>query len=149
MKALLRVVLIIVGLAILIFSALGVFWPWDKLVSLGKECFDLSVPTALTSPITVYIFRAMCVTYVWAGFLFLLCASNPVKYLALIRSLALASLCVGLTCILVGVKLGLPIKPVLFCDGIPCMVAGILIWTLSTGAVQKPEDAAPPAQSVT
>ena len=148
MKALLRVVLILVGLLTLIPSVLGIVWPWDKLVSLGKEYFDLSVPTAFESPITVYIFRAMCVTYVWAGFLFLLSASNPAKYLVLIRSLALASLCVGLTCILVGVKLGLPIKPVLFYDGIPCLVAGILIWTLSIVAVQKPEDVAPPAQSV-
>ena len=148
MKALLRVVLILVGLLTFIPSALGIVWPWDNLISLSKKYFELTLPLAVESPITVYIFRAMCVTYVWAGFLFLLSASNPVRYLALIRSLALASVCVGLTCILVGVKLNLPIKPVLFCDGIPCLVAGILIWTLSSGAVQKPEDVAPPAQSV-
>ena len=149
MKALLRVVLILVGLLILIPSVLGIVWPWDNLISLSKKYFELTLPLAVESPITVYMFRAMWVTYTWAGFLFLLCAGNTAKYLVLIRTLALASMCVGLTCIFVGVKLGLPMKPVLFCDGIPCLVAGILVWTLSSAAEQKPEDVALPAQSVT
>lgn len=144
MKTLLRVVLIIVGLVILVFSLPGVFWPWDELASLAKKYFDLSVPTALESPVVVYMFRAMCVTYVWAGFLFFLGASNPAKYLVMIRSLALACVCVGLSCILVGIRLGMPMKHVLLWDGIPCLVAGILIWTLSIPLGREPAQAVPP-----
>ena len=104
------------------------------------------MPSAVTSPITVYMFRAMCVTYAWAGFLFLLAAANLPKYLVLIRTLALASICTGLACILVGTKLDLP-SLVYLGDGVSCLVAGVLIWTLGIPLGRQPAQAVPPTQS--
>ena len=146
MKTLLRIVLIVVGLALLISSVWLLVWPWEKLASSAQERFGLVVPSAVESPITVYIFRAMCITYAWAGILFLIGAADPLKYLALIRTLALTSVSIGLVCLLVGVNVGLPIKPVLFCDVIPSLVAGVLILALSGGINQEPAKAAPPTQ---
>jgi len=146
MKTLLRIVLIVVGLLTLVFSLAGIFVPWQNIVA-WMSTWNVTLPAAPDSPITVYMFRAMSVTYAWAGFLFLLAAADPPKYLALIRTLALALVCVGLACILVGVKVGLPMKPVLFCDGIPCLVAGVLIWTLSIPLGRQPAQAVPPTQS--
>ena len=128
MKAL-RVVLIIVGLATLIPSVIGLVMPWGKLVGFW-ESFGLTVAPETEGSLMVYMTRAFCMTMAWAGFLFLLSAADVIKYLALIRSLALASVCVALTCILVGVKLGIPAKAYLI-DGIFCLAAGGLIWTLS------------------
>ena len=145
MKALLRVVLIVVGLLTLLPSLAGIFVPWQRIIDV-VGWWQVTLPAVADSAITVYIFRTMCVTYAWAGFLFLLAATNPPKYLVLIRTLALASICVGLTCILVGTKLALPAWGYL-ADGIFCLVAGILIWTLSTATGQTPAQAAPPEQS--
>ena len=145
MKAL-RIVLIIVGLLTLIFSAMGVFVPWETMISWAKS-WNVQFRPAVESPITVYLFRVGCVTWAWAGVLFLVAAVNPVKYLALIRSLALACVCLGLTCILVGVKLDLPAKGYLI-DGVFCLVAGGLIWALSTlGGQQHARLQAPPAEA--
>ena len=145
MKVLLRLVLIIVGLLTLLPSIAGIFIPWQRIIDLVGR-WQVTLPAVTDSAITVYIFRAMCVTYAWAGFLFLLAAANPTKYLVLIRTLALASICVGLTCILVGTKLAIPAWGYL-ADGIFCLVAGILIWTLSTAIGEKPAQVAPPEQS--
>ena len=106
MKAL-RVVLIVVGLATLIPSLIGLFMPWDRLVDFW-ETFGLKVAAETEGNLMVYMLRGLCMTMVWAGFLFLLSASDVIKYLALIRSLAVACVCVGLTCILVGVQMGIP-----------------------------------------
>ena len=145
MKAMLRVVLIIVGLVTLLPSLAGIFVPWQRVIDLFNF-WQVTLPSVAESPITAYMFRAMCVTYAWAGFLFLLAAANPPKYLVLIRTLALASICVGLTCILVGTKLGIPAWGYL-ADGIFCLLAGTVIWTLSTAIGQTPAQAAPPEQS--
>jgi hypothetical protein len=129
MKAL-RVVLIIVGLVTLIPSLVGLFLPWGTLVCFwGKFGVKASVETE--GSVLVYMTRAFCVTLVWAGALFLLAAKDVSKYVCLIRSLALASVCVGLTCIVVGVRVGIPTIAYLG-DGIFCLVAGGLIWTLSS-----------------
>ncbi len=137
MKALLRIVLIVVGLGLLILSVVALVCPWECIVANYLNWFSLILPSAVVSPITVYMFRAMCITYAWAGFLFLLGVTNPLKYLALIRVLALASVCTGLTCILVGSKLDLP-PLVYWSDGVSCLVAGILIWTLSIPLGREP-----------
>ena len=146
MKAPLRTVLIVVGLLLLILSVVVLVSPWENIVVSCRDWFSLILPSAVVSPITVYMFRAMCVTYAWAGFLFLLAAGNPLKYLALIRVLALASICTGLACILVGSKLDLP-PLVYWGDGVSCLVAGILIWTLSIPLGRPPAQVAPPTQS--
>ena len=145
MKTLLRIVLIVVGLLTLVFSLAGIFVPWQNIVA-WMSAWNVTLPAAPNSPITVYMFRAMCVTYAWAGFLFLLAATNLPKYLVLIRTLALASICTGLACILVGTKLDLPFL-VYLGDGVSCLVAGILIWTLSIPLGRQPPQAVPPTQS--
>jgi len=123
MKAL-RIVLIIVGLVTLIPSLVGLFLPWGTLVCIwGKFGVEASVETE--GNLMVYMTRAFCVTLVWA--------KDVIKYVCLIRSLALASVCIGLTCILVGVRVGIPTAAYLI-DGIFCLVAGGLIWTLSSPA---------------
>ena len=128
MKAL-RVVLIVVGLVTLIPSVIGLFVPWEKLVCLWGA-FGLEVGGETEGSLMVYMTRAFCVTLAWAGALFLLASKDVGKYVCLIRCLALASVCVGLTCILVGVRIGIP--PLAYLgDGIFCLVAGGLIWTLS------------------
>ncbi|NIA08041.1 MAG: hypothetical protein GWP14_10500 [Actinobacteria bacterium] len=129
MKAL-RVVLIIVGLVTLIPSVIGLFLPWEKLVCIWGA-FGIEVARETEGSLLVYMTRAFFATLAWAGVLFLLAATDVNKYLALIRSLALASVCVGLTCILVGVNIGIPSMAYLG-DGIFCLVAGGLIWTLSS-----------------
>jgi len=145
MKALLRIVLIVVGLLTLAFSLAGIFVPWQNIVD-WMSTWNVTLPAAPDSPITVYMFRAMCVTYAWAGFLFLLAAADLSKYLVLIRTLALASICTGLACILVGSKLDLP--PLVYLgDGVSCLVAGILIWTLSIPLSRQPAQVVPPTQS--
>lgn len=144
-KNLLRIVLIIVGLFTLAFALVGIFVPWQNIVALLSSQ-NITLPTAVDSPVVVYMFRGMLVVYAWAGVLFLLSASDPVKYLALIRILAWGSVSVGLTCILVGIRVGLPIKPILFGDAMPCLVAGILIWTLSLPSGQKSAKDVPPTQ---
>ncbi len=145
MKALLRFVLIVVGLLTLLPSVAGIFVPWQRIINV-VSWWQVTLPAVAKSEITVYLFRVMCVTYAWAGFLFLLAAANPPKYLVLMRTLALASICVGLACILVGTKLAIPAWGYLT-DGIFCLVSGILIWTLSTTIGQTPAQAAPPEQS--
>ena len=144
MKALLQIVLIVVGLLLLILSVVVLVCPWENIVANCQNWFSLILPSAVVSPITVYMFRAMCVTYAWAGFLFLLAAANPLKYLALIRVLALASICTGLACILVGSKLDLP-PLVYWSDGVSCLVAGILIWTLSIPLGREPAQQTEPS----
>lgn len=129
MKAL-RVILIIVGLITLIPSVIGLFMPWEKLVCIWGA-FGLEVAGETEGSLMVYMTRAFCATLVWAGALFLLAASDVNKYLCLIRILALASVCVGLTCILVGVNIGISTVAYLG-DGIFCLVAGGLLWTLSS-----------------
>ncbi len=143
MKTLLRIVLIVVGLLTLAFSLAGIFVPWQNIVA-WMSTWKVTLPAAPDSPITVYMFRAMCVAYAWSGFLFLFAAANPLKYLALIRVLALASICSGLACILVGSKLDL--RPLVYWgDGVSCLVAGILIWTLSIPLGREPgQQAVPP-----
>ena len=136
MKTRLRIVLIVVGLLTLVFSLAGIFVPWQNIVA-WMSTWNVTLPTALKSPITVYMFRAMSVTYAWVGFLFLLAAADPPKYLALIRTLALASICTGLACILVGTRLDLP-SLVYLGDGVFCLVAGVLIWTLSIPLGRQP-----------
>ena len=131
MKAL-GVVLIIVGLVTLIPSVIGLFMPWEKLVCVWGA-FGLEVANETEGSLMVYMTRAFCVTLAWAGALFLLGASDVNKYLCLIRSLALGSVCVGLTCILVGVNISIPTVAYLG-DGLFCLVAGGLIWTLSSPA---------------
>ncbi len=145
MKTLLRIVLIVVGLLTLVFSLAGIFVPWQNIVAC-MSAWNVALPAVPDSPITVYMFRAMCVSYAWAGFLFLLAAADPPKYLALIRTLALASICTGLACILIGSKLDLP-SIVYLGDGISCLVAGVLIWTLSIPMGRQPAQAVPPTQS--
>ena len=140
MKAL-RVVLIVVGLVTLIPSVIGLFLPWEKLVCLWGV-FGLEVAGETEGSLMVYMTRAFCVTLAWAGGLFLLSAKDVKKYLVLIRSLAVASVCVGLTCILVGVNVGIPTLAYLG-DGIFCLVAGGLIWTLSCQTSSKCGEAAP------
>ncbi len=136
MKNLLKIVLIVVGLLTLVFSLAGIFVPWQNIVA-WMSTWNVTLPAVPDSPITVYMFRAMSVICAWAGFLFLLAAANPPKYLVLIRTLALASICTGLTCILVGSKLDL--RPLVYWgDGISCLVAGVLIWTLSIPLGQEP-----------
>ena len=137
MQTLLRIVLIILGLLILGFALAGIFVPWRNVV-VWMSTWNITLPAVPDSPVVVYMFRSMFVVYAWAGILFLLTSANPPKYLALIRILAWALVSVGLACILVGVKLALPMKPILFCDAIPCLVAGILIWTLSTSSTREP-----------
>ena len=129
MKAL-RTVLIIVGLIMLIPSVIGVFLSWDKLISVWGA-FGVEVPGETEGSLTVYVTRALCMTMVWAGAMFLLGASDVKKYVSLIRGLALASVCVGLTCIVVGVNIGIPAVAYLS-DGLFCLIAGGLIWTLSS-----------------
>ncbi len=147
MKTLLRIVLIVVGLLTLLFSLAGIFVPWQNIVAWMSR-WNVTLPAVPDSPITVYMFRAMSVTYAWAGFLFLLAATNLSKYLVLIRTLALASVCTGLACILVGSKLDLP-PLVYWGDGVSCLVAGILIWTLSIPLGREPAQVVPPTQSTT
>ena len=125
------------GLLTLGFALVGIFIPWQSVVA-WMSTWSIALPALPDSPITVYMFRAMFVVYAWAGVLFLLASANPPKYLALIRILALALITIGFTCVLVGVRLSLPLKPILFCDAIPCLAAGILIWTLATPSSQKP-----------
>ena len=142
MKAL-RIVLIIVGLLTLIPSVIGLVLPWDRLVSIW-DWFGLKLSDSTDANLMAYMIRIVCVTYAWAGFLFLLAAVDLAKYLVLIRSLALASICVGLACILVGARIGLPTKAFLL-DGIFCLVAGGLIWTLSSPLGRQCQQAVPPA----
>ena len=120
MQSLLRIVLIIVGLLTLGFALVGIFVPWHHVVA-WMSTWKVTLPTVPESPIVVYMFRSMFVVYAWAGVLFLLASANPPKYLALIRILAWALVSLGLACILVGIRVGLPIKPVVFCDAIPCL----------------------------
>ncbi len=137
MQSLLRIVLIVIGLLTLGFALVGVFVPWHNIV-VWMSTWNITLPAVPDSPIVVYMFRSMSVVYAWAGVLFLLASADPTKYVVLIRILAWALVSVGLACILVAVKLALPIKPVLFCDAIPCLAAGILIWTLSIPSTRKP-----------
>lgn len=128
MKAL-RIVLVVVGLSILVFSIPGVFVPWEKLGWLAEKG-GLAWPAAGESGIMVYLVRASFMTFVWAGVLFLLAATDPVKYVGLARTLAVALVFIGVTCILVGVKQGLPFWTYLT-DGVIGLVGGGLIWVLS------------------
>ncbi len=136
MKAL-RIVLVVVGLLILVFSLPGVFVSWEKLGWLAQKG-GLAWPEASESGIMVYAVRASFMTFVWAGVLFLLAAVDPVKYVGLVRALAVALVCIGITCVLVGVKRGLPFWVYLIDGGIG-LVGGGLIWTLScpTGKAGK------------
>jgi len=138
MKAL-RAVLIIVGLITLIPCAIGVFLSWDKLVSVWGV-FGVEVARETEGSLTVYVTRALFMTMAWAGAMFLLGASDVKKYVSLIRGLALASVCVGLTCIVVGVNISIPVAAYLG-DGIFCLVAGGLIWTLSSPIRCQSEEA--------
>ncbi len=144
MQILLRIVLIIVGLLTLGFALVGIFVPWHNVVA-WMSTWNVTLPAVTDSPMVIYMFRSMFVVYAWAGVLFLLASADPPKYLALIRILAWALVSVGLACILVGIRLGLPMKPVLFYDAIPCLAAGILIWTLSIPSPQKPAKPASPS----
>ena len=146
MKAL-RIVLIIVGLLTLIPSLIGLLVPWSAIVSWANY-WGITLSEATEANITVYITRIGCVTFVWAGFLFLLAAADPVKYLTLTRSLAVASVCIGLTCILVGAKLGLPVVAFLI-DGLFCLIAGGLIWTLTCPLKSQTQQDAPPVEPST
>ena len=143
MKAL-RVVLIIVGLLTLIPSVIGVVLPWDRLVCMFKW-FGLTLHPETEANYTLYLVRVGCVTYAWAGFLFLLAAVDVNKYLVLIRSLALASICVGLACILVGARIAMPAVAFVV-DGLFCLIAGGLIWTLSSPLSSQGKQAVPPAK---
>lgn len=133
MKAL-RIVLVIVGLLILVVSLPGVFVPWEKIVWLAEQS-GLTLPTAAQSGIMVYLVRASFMTFAWAGVLFLLAAVDPTKYMGLVRALALALICIGLTCVLVGTKLALP-RWVYLIDGGIGLLGGALIWTLSCPATR-------------
>ena len=128
MKAL-RIVLVVVGLLILGFSLPGVFLSWGSLGWLADKG-GLVWPAAGKSGIMVYVVRASFMTFVWAGVLFLLAAVDPVKYVGLVRALAVALVCIGITCVLVGVRHRLPFWVYLIDGGIG-LVGGGLIWTLS------------------
>ena len=143
MKAL-RIVLIIVGLLILIPSVIGVVLPWDRLVCMFRW-FGVSLPAVTEANYMVYLARVGCVTYAWAGFLFLLAAVDLNKYLVLIRSLALASICVGLACIIVGARIAMPTVAFLV-DGLFCLISGGLIWTLSSPLDSQGKQAASSAK---
>jgi len=132
MKTTLRIILIIVGLRILVPSAVGLFLPWGKMISY-MNYWQVTMPKAVDSPITVYLCRVVCITFAWTSMLFFLAACDLEKYLTLIRFLALASIFIGLTFILVGSTLDLPAFQFLF-DGIFCLFVGGLIWTLSSFA---------------
>ena len=143
MKAL-RIILIVVGLLTLVFSVITLVLPWTMIVS-GTECFGVILPAETEANITVYMTRVGSVTFAWAGVLFLLAAADPLKHLALTRSLAVASMCIGLTCILVGARIGLPVVAFLV-DGLFCLIAGGLIWTLSSPLRSQSTQDAPPAE---
>jgi len=143
MKAL-RIVLIIVGLLILIPSVIGLVLPWDRWVCMYKW-FGVNVQPQTEANYLVYLLRVCCVIWAWAGFLFPLAAVDPNRYLVLIRSLALALICIGLTCILVGIRIAMPPVAVLL-DGLFCLIAGGLIWTLSSPLSSQGKQAVPPAK---
>lgn len=128
MKAL-RVILIIVGLLTLITSVIGVFLPWTMLTTVWEK-FGIEAAAETEGSLLVYMTRAMCMVMAWAGVLFLLGAKDVEKHLCMIRILAVASVCVGLTCIVAGIRISIPAIAYLG-DGLFCLIAGGLIWTLS------------------
>ena len=105
-----------------------------------------NLPPGTEANYTLYMFRVGCVTCVWAGFLFLLASADVNKYLILIRSLALALICIGLACILIGARIALPAVAFVV-DGLFCLIAGGLIWTLSSPLGSQGKQAVPPAKS--
>ena len=136
MRVALRIVLIVAGLLTLLPSVLGVVWPTDKLAAWGQEYLNMTLAPGADTAFTVYLFKAASMTWAWAGVLLLLAAANPAKYLVLIRTLALAAIFIGISCILVGAKVGLPTW-VYLGDGLSCLIGGVLIWTLSTAIGQE------------
>jgi len=118
--------------------------PWDRLVCVWNWV-GLKSPDATEGSLVVYMTRVGCVTYAWAGFLFLLAAVDLNKYLVLIRSLALASICVGLACIIVGARIAMPTVAFLV-DGLFCLISGGLIWTLSSPLDSQGKQAASSAK---
>ena len=143
MKAL-RIVLIVVGLLTLIFSVVSLLVPWERIVSFCHR-FSVTLPAETEANATMYMVRLGAVTFAWAGFLFLVAAANVIKYLVLVRSLALALICIGLTCILVGARNNLPSTAFLI-DGLFCLISGGLIWTLSSPLGSQAKQAAPPVE---
>ena len=138
MKAL-KAVLIIVGLLTLITSVIGVFLPWTMLTTVWEK-LGIEAAAETEGSLLVYMTRALCMVMAWAGVLFLMGAKNVEKHLCMIRVLAVASVCVGITCIVVGIRIGIPAMAYLG-DGLFCLIAGGLIWTLSSSARAKPEPA--------
>ena len=106
-----------------ILSLVGVFLPMTTLQSLAEAFGAEQLPD---SPLCVYMVRTVSTTYVLIGVFFVILALNPAKYGVLVPFAGIASVLLGVACLITGLVVAMPVLWFLG-DSLSCLVLGVLI----------------------
>ena len=128
----LKICLWITGLLCLI-SIVGLILPLSAFESLAQWFGIEQLPD---SPLTDYMVRGMCATFVAVGFFFIMLAIRPSHYLAMILFAGIATIFLGLICLATGIMVQMP-TPWILGDTLPCLVLGILILIFRQKAITE------------
>ncbi|MCJ7729073.1 MAG: hypothetical protein MUO27_04235 [Sedimentisphaerales bacterium] len=118
----LKICLWVTGIACL-SSVIGMFLPvsaWNSIT----EFFG--VGPLPDSPLLSYMINLMCATYAGTGIYFIILALRPMKYGVLVPFSGLASVLLGVVCMITGKKAGMPPKWFLS-DALSALILGALI----------------------
>ncbi len=120
----LKICLWIAGVGCLL-SVFGVFLPISAWESIAKVFgVQLVLPV---SPVFEYAMRLMLATYAAVGVYLVILALRPMDYGILVPFTGLASVVLGLVCMITGLVVSIPVLWFLG-DSVPCIVLGILIF---------------------
>jgi hypothetical protein len=118
----LKICLWITGILCLL-SVAGLFLPISTLESFTKF---FGIESLSGPPLVMYAIRVTSAMAVGIGVFFIILALNPIKYGVLVPFSGIASVLVGLVCLITGRMVGMPAKWFLG-DTLSCLILGVLI----------------------
>lgn len=118
----LKICLWITGILCLL-SVVGLFAPLSACESFAGL---LGIETLPDSPLVIYAIRTLSATFVGVGVFFIILALNPVEYGVMAPFSGIATVFIGVVCLITGPAVGMPVKWFLG-DSLSCLVLGILI----------------------
>ena len=116
----------IAGIASLLSVCVMFFMPLSAWETIAKYFGVEALPD---SPMFVYVARLTSAMWTMIGVFFIILATNPVKYEAMIPFSGLAMVFLGMVCWVTGLVMGMPSRLVLS-DSLSSIVLGTLIFAL-------------------
>ena len=122
-----------VGAVACFVSVIGVFMPVSAWESVAKT---FGVESLLDTPVCEYMTRLMMATFGAIGIYLAILALKPMEYGVLMPFTGIASVALGVTCLVTGCKVGIPTLWYLG-DGLSCVIFGVLVLVLWKKAKQR------------